>query len=157
MISIIAAISENNCIGKDGDLPWHIPEDLQHFKAVTSGKPVIMGRKTWESIPEKYRPLPDRTNIILTRQADYTVPDGVLLFSNIKEAIDSQSAAEETVIIGGAQIYTMAMPKADTLYITHVHQTVDGDTFFPDIDMDSWKETKREDHQEYSFVTYERN
>jgi dihydrofolate reductase len=155
-VSIIAAVARNNCIGIDGELPWHIPEDMAHFRTVTKGKSVIMGRKTWESLPEQFRPLPGRTNIIISRQTDYKVPEGVLIFSDIKEAIESQSSAEEIIIIGGAQIYTMAMPYADRLYITHIDRTVEGDTFFPDIDMEVWHTIDERTSGDLRFVTYER-
>ncbi len=156
MISMIAAMARNNCIGRDGELPWDIPEDLAHFRSVTKGKPVIMGRKTWESLPEQVRPLPGRTNIIITRQTDYTVPTGVLVYSDIQAAIDSQSATEEVMIIGGAQIYTMGMPFADRLYITHVDRDVDGDTFFPEINTDVWRVTDERVSNDLRFVTYDR-
>lgn len=151
---MIAAIARNNCIGIDGDLPWDIPEDMAHFRRVTKGKPVIMGRKTWESLPEAVRPLPGRTNIVITRQTDYTVPSGVLVFSNMQEAIDSQSTAEEIMIIGGAQIYEMGMPYADRLYITHIDRDVYGDTFFPNIDRDEWKIAEEHISSDLHFTTY---
>lgn len=153
---MIAAMARNNCIGVDGDLPWDIPEDMAHFRRVTKGKPVIMGRKTWESLPEAVRPLPGRTNIIITRQTDYTVPDGVLVFSDMQEAIQTQSTAEEIMIIGGAQIYAMGMPFADRLYITHVDRDVDGDTFFPEIDNSEWKIADERISNDLRFVTYDR-
>ena len=116
-----------------------------------------MGRKTWESLPEQVRPLPGRVNVVITRQTDYPVPDGVFVFSDIKEAIDSQPTAEEVMIIGGAQIYTMGMPYADRLYITHIERDVDGDTFFPTIDLAIWKTIEHRTHEDLDFVTYERS
>lgn len=155
-LSLIAAIAENNCIGKGGELPWNIPEDMKHFKDVTTGHPVLMGRKTWESIPEKFRPLPKRKNIIITRQTDYAIPVDVKLYSSIEDAMNAH-ADEEIMVIGGAEIYKQTIDIADTLYITHVARTVDGDAFFPDIDDAVWKETERDDRDGFSFVTYKRS
>ena len=155
MIALIAAIAENNCIGKQGTLPWNIPEDLAHFKKITTGNIVLMGRKTWESIPEKFRPLPHRTNIIISHQKNLNLPDNVLLYHTVDDALNKHSG-EHIFIIGGAELYTQTILKANILYITHVHYNVDGDTFFPKIDMDIWQETEREDHDGFSFVTYNR-
>lgn len=154
-LSLIAAIAENNCIGKSGGLPWYLPEDLAHFKKLTSGKTVLMGRKTWESLPEKFRPLPKRTNIVITRQTDYVVPPDVEIYSTIDEAI-ARHQNEEIMVIGGAEIYKQTIDKADTLYITHIHKIIDGDAFFPEIDKNVWREVEREDHEEFGFVTYTR-
>ena len=154
-ISLIAAISKNYVIGKNNDLPWHIPEDLKHFRDVTRGKTVLMGRKTWESIPEKFRPLPKRVNIVVTRNKEYQVPESVVLFNNIEEALASRSN-EEVMVIGGGGIYAQTIKKADMLYITHVDMEVEGDVLFPQIDLSVWKETEREDHDGFSFVTYKR-
>jgi len=153
MIAHIAAISKNNCIGQDNALPWHLPEDLQHFKNLTNGRVVLMGRKTWESLPAKFRPLPNRKNIIITRQTDYSVPDGVEVYQNIDEALDARRE-KDIMIIGGAQIYKQTMSKADTLYITQVKQTVAGDAYYPEINPDIWKEVEREDHDGFSFLKY---
>lgn len=153
MLSLIAGISQNNCIGKNGQLPWHIPEDLKHFREVTAGKIVLMGRKTWESLPEKFRPLPNRINIVITRQTDYSVPTGVEVYATIDEAVAAHPN-EEIMVIGGAEIYKQTIDKAEKLYMTHINQAVDGDAFFPTIDLTIWKETDRADHSNYSFVTY---
>ncbi|MBI5728924.1 MAG: dihydrofolate reductase [Candidatus Magasanikbacteria bacterium] len=154
-LSLIAAVAENNCIGKGGALPWHMPEDLKHFKELTAGKPVLMGRKTWESLPPKFRPLPERTNIVITRQSGLSVPPGVETYSTIADTV-IEHPDEEIMVIGGGQIYEQTIPLADTLYITEVHRAVDGDAFFPTIDRAIWKETAREDHEEFSFVTYKK-
>ena len=154
-ISLIAAIAANNCIGKNNSLPWRIPEDMKRYKEITMGKVIIMGRKTWESIPEKFRPLPGRKNVIITRQAEYPVPSGVELYSDIPAAFTAHKE-EEVIINGGAEIYRQTIGLADTLYITHVNQPVDGDAFFPEIDKAKWQETKREDHDGFSFVVYQR-
>lgn len=153
MIALIAAISENNCIGKSDTLPWYIPEDLKRFKKITTGHTVIMGRKTWESIPEKFRPLPNRTNIVITRNTAYPVPEGVLLYHSVEEAL--KHVEGDSMIIGGGEIYAQSIDLADTLFITHVRGIIEGGTaFFPTIDPAIWKETEREDHEHFSFVTY---
>ena len=155
-ISLIAAISKNNCIGRDNDLPWHIPEDLEFFKKMTKGKVVLMGRKTWESIPEKYRPLPGRTNVVISRQLDYKVPEGVYLFENVDIALD-YFKDKDVMVSGGGQIYEATIGRADTLYITHVEQEIpNGHAFFPVIDLPKWKEVERTDRDGYSFVTYKK-
>lgn len=158
-IALIAAISQNNCIGQHNALPWHIPEDMEHFKNLTKGKAILMGRKTWESLPEKFRPLPGRLNIVITRQKDYPVPKGVLVFDTIDAACTNpelRTQNSELMVIGGADIYRQTIDRADTLYITHVNKDVPGDAFFPMIDPTVWKETWREDHEGFSFVTYGR-
>lgn len=153
MVTLIAAVAENGCIGASGTLPWYLPEDLAHFKARTMGAAVLMGRKTWESLPLKFRPLPGRTNIVITRQPRYDVPLGV----HVYPSLDAARAAHPSVfVIGGAEIYATALPLADRLEITHVHRTVEGDAFFPSIDPAQWREVERDNHEGYSFVTYER-
>lgn len=154
-ITIIAAVADNGCIGKNGELPWYLPEDLKRFKRLTVGKVVVMGRKTWESLPEKVRPLPERTNVVITRQASYPLPEGVERYASL-EAAFAAHASDQVMVMGGADIYRQALPSAQTLALTRVHQTVDGDVFFPSIDTTVWKETEREDHEGYSFVTLER-
>ncbi len=150
---LIAAIAKNGCIGKDGQIPWHISEDMKRFKELTMGHAVLMGRKTWESIPDRFRPLPGRTNIVITRQKNYPVSQGVEVFSNINEALQRHS--QETIfVIGGAEVYRETMPRANCLYITLVDQTVDGDVFFPKIDPQVWHEVEREDHNGFSFISY---
>lgn len=154
MISLVAAISRNNCIGKDNTLPWDIPEDMKRVKELTVGRNVIMGRKTWESIPEKHRPLPNRKNIIITRDIDYPTPDGVEVFQTIIDAINAHKN-EDIVGFGGQRIFEDMMEIADTLYITHVDQEVEEcHAYFPKIDLNIWKETEREDKDGFSFVTY---
>ncbi|KGD63539.1 dihydrofolate reductase [Alcanivorax nanhaiticus] len=164
-LSMMVAKASNDVIGRDNKLPWYLPNDLKYFKQVTFGKPVIMGRKTWESLKG---PLPGRTNIVITRQADY-VAEGAKVVTTLEEAvamaenvafIDGQ---EEAVIMGGAEIYKLALPAAVRLYLTEVHAQVDGDTFFPEYDKSEWNEIGREDFAaegpnpyDYSFVVYER-
>lgn len=162
MITIIAALARNNVIGKQGKLPWVLPEDLKRFKALTTGHIVIMGRKTWESIPEKFRPLPGRTNVVISHQADYSVPPGVFMFSSIEDAFGAQIPCPQPTthctrfIIGGGEIYRQAIDRADALEITHVDQIIGGDVFFPKIDPAIWREVAREPHEGFYFVRYER-
>lgn len=167
MLSIVAAVSENGVIGNKGTLPWHLPEDMKRFKALTMGKIVLMGRKTWESLPEKFRPLPGRKNVVLTRQTTLTPAlslrgrargddeSPVETYTTIDEALAAHRG-EDIMVIGGAEIYRQTIDKADTLYITEVHQQAEGDAYFPKIDPAKWQETAREDHGEISFVVYKR-
>ena len=154
-VTLIAALSHNRCIGKDGRLPWDIPEDLAHFRTLTTGKPVLMGRKTWESLPERFRPLPGRTNIVLTRQEGYVLPVGVECFSSLAKAVSAHKN-DDLFVIGGGHVYAEALPLADRLEITRVNRDVDGDAFFPEFDEMDWKEVAREDHDDFSFVRYDR-
>ena len=154
-LSLIAAVSRNNCIGKNGKLPWHLPEDLKHFKELTTGKIVLMGRKTWESLPEQFRPLPKRKNIVITRQEHFLVPETVEVYSDIDTVLKKYSD-QEIMVIGGAEIYAKTLPLADTLYITQVHQEVQGNAFFPEIDLKLWNEVERRDEFGLSFVTYKK-
>ncbi len=164
-LALIAAVSDNGVIGRDNKLPWYIPADLRYFKQVTLGKPVLMGRKTWESMN---RALPGRSNIVITRQPGYQA-EGASVVADLGAAIAlAESVAlidgvEELMVIGGAEIYRLALPLADRLYLTEVHAEVAGDTFFPDWDRAAWREVAREQHQapgedsyRYSFTVYER-
>ena len=153
-------MAENSVIGRDGDLPWRLPEDLKHFKRVTLGKPVIMGRKTWDSLYAK--PLPGRRNIVITRNP-YFQTDGAETASSIKEALARVAEAEEAVVIGGAMLFEDALPAARRFHLTEVHAAIEGDTFFPSFDRTHWREISRDDHPAngdspaYSFVLLERN
>ena len=160
-VSLVVAMAENRVVGRAGGMPWHISADLKRFKALTMGKPVIMGRKTFQSIGG---PLPGRTNIVITRDASYGA-DGVLLAGGLDAAlkIAGGEGAAETMVIGGGEIYRMAMPLARRLYLTEVHIRVSGDTLFPVLDAGAWKEVGREDHDAeglgvpaYSFVVLDR-
>ncbi len=142
MISIIVAIAGNGVIGGDNSLLWHISEDLQRFKRITTGHPVVMGRKTFESLG---RPLPNRVNVVITRQADYCA-EGCRVVHSLDEALMLFAPQEEVFIIGGGEIYRQALPLADRLYITRVMHDYSGDTHFPDIDAAKWCETFREYH-----------
>lgn len=159
MISIIVAIAENYAIGKNNDLLWHIPEDLKRFKRITSGHKIIMGKRTYESLP--YRPLKDRTNIVISDiPGDHY--DGAVMAYSIDEAIRHCSPSEECFVIGGGMVYRQFMEIADKLYITWVHKDFDADTFFPNIDPSVWEEVERVEGKDdspgfnYTYVTYKR-
>ena len=158
-ISVIAALAKNRVIGIENRLPWRLPEDLAHFKALTLGHPILMGRKTFESLG---RPLPGRTNIVITRNADYK-PDGCLVADSILAAIALCEDAEEVFFIGGAELYTQAIPLAHRLYLTEVNIEAEGDAWFPDYDRSAFTEVERESHigkkgdaVGFDFVVYER-
>lgn len=162
MITIIAAIGQNNELGKNNDLIWHLPADLKRFKKVTSGHHIIMGRNTFESIG---KPLPNRTTVIITRNDNY-FKEGCLIANSIEQALELAKGDDEIYIIGGAQIYQQAIVSdlVDKLDITIVHESFDADVFFPEIDKTKWKETSREDFKadeknkfDYSFVSYEKS
>lgn len=164
-VALIVAVAANNVIGRNNALPWHLPEDLRYFKQVTLGKPVVMGRKTFESIG---RPLPGRTNIVVTRNARFSAP-GIEVAGSLDAALAAaervacRDGVAEVMVIGGAKIYAAALPRAQRLYITEVHARVDGDALLPEIDWRQWQEVSREHHAAsapdayaYSFVRYER-
>ncbi len=141
-ISLVVAASINNVIGSDGGLPWHLPDDLRHFKRLTTGKPVVMGRRTFESIG---RPLPDRRNIVMTRDPDYAAA-GCEVVSSVSEALDLVGHAEEVMVIGGGQVYRDFLARADRIYLTRVRANVEGDTYFPEIDAAGWQLVSSEHH-----------
>lgn len=164
-LAIIVAAAQNGVIGRDNGLPWHLPEDLRYFKRRTLGKPIVMGRKTFESIG---RPLPGRKNIVISRNRAFAAP-GVEVVASLEEAIALAASiahadgALECVVIGGAEIYREALPRADRLYFTEVHAAVDGDAMLPPIHWPDWQEVSREHHKasadnplDYSFVVFER-
>ena len=156
MITLVAAISKNNCIGKQGGIPWNIPEDMKRMREITRGKVLIMGRKTWESIPKERRPLPDRTNAVITRDQNYALPAGVERYDTIDKALQAH-AGQDIFGFGGQRVFEEMIKIADILDITLVDQIVDKcDAFFPEIDLGIWKEVEREDHEGYSFVVYKR-
>lgn len=159
MISLVVAHDTHRLIGRENELPWHIPEDLAYFKRVTMGKPIIMGRKTFESIG---RPLPGRTNYVVTRNANYSAP-GTIVFQQIEEAVKAaEREADEVMIIGGAEIFTIALPFADRLYITRIEHTYEGDTYFPAYE-EGWSLTSQSSVQKtrdgitYVYQIFERN
>jgi dihydrofolate reductase len=146
-IVLVVAVADNGVIGRDGAMPWHLPADLRHFKRLTTGKPVIMGRKTFESIG---KPLPGRHNIVLTRDAAWRA-DGVTVVPNLAEAIaaaglDPRARADAIMVIGGAQVYAQALPIATRIELTRIHLAPDGDTRFPDLDPAIWHEEARAEH-----------
>lgn len=150
MINIIVAVGSNGVIGCHNKLLWHISEDLKNFKRITTGHPVVMGRKTFESLG---RALPGRRNIVISRQSDLQL-EGAEVVGSLNEAVGLFSAEDEVFIIGGGQIYAQAMALADKIYITEVEQAPDGDTFFPAINAETWREVFREKHDGFSFVEY---
>lgn len=158
-IELVVAVAENGIIGRNGDMPWRLPSDLKHFKQVTMGYPIIMGRLTWESIG---RPLPGRLNIVISRSI-CDVPDGVVVVATPEAALQAAKPAETVMIIGGGQIYKLFEPRAQTVHLTQVHATPEGDTSFALQQPDDWQETTRErfsagenDSADYSFITLKR-
>jgi dihydrofolate reductase len=152
-VVMVAAVADNGVIGLGGDIPWSIPEDLRHFRATTTGNTVLMGRATYDSIGH---PLPYRTNIVVTRQPDWT-SDGVLVAHSVEEGIAlAQDADGDVMVIGGGHVYRDALPLADAQVLTEVHQSPQGDTYYPELDRDEWTEVRREQHDGYDFVWLER-
>ena len=161
--SIIVAAAENNCIGKDGDLPWHIPGDLKRLKEITIGKPLIMGRKTHESVSAHRdgKPLPGRSHYVISRTMPPSEIEGVHVARSLEKALHQaqefamDQGLDEIIIFGGAEIYKQALSITDKIYLTRVHTEVDGDAFFPELDMDEWQETSQEDHETDEGLVYE--
>lgn len=160
-VSIIAAVADNYAIGKSNKLPWHLPADLKHFKALTTGSAVVMGKRTFESLPNG--PLPNRKNIVLSSMLSEGVREGYYEADSIEDALELCDNEENVFIIGGGSVYRQALDVADYMYITWVHADFAADAFFPNVDFSKWKEISREDFQPdeknqhaYSFVTYER-
>ena len=159
LVSIIVAADEHGGIGRGGTLPWHLPEDLKRFKALTMGKPIVMGRRTWDSIG---RPLPGRRSLVVSRQPGFAL-DGVEVFATLESALRVAAADPETCVIGGAEVYRQALPYAEIVHLTRVHASVGADTFFPALEPAEWEEVAREDYaadgrhaHAYSFVTLRR-
>ncbi|WP_295379996.1 dihydrofolate reductase [uncultured Pseudacidovorax sp.] len=160
-LNLIYARAANGVIGRDNALPWHLPEDMAHFRTQTRGCPVIMGRRTWDSLPPRFRPLPGRTNIVVTRQADWQA-EGAVRAGSLAEAIAIAGDAPELWVIGGAQLYAEAAPLARRAVVTEIDRVFEGDAFAPVLDA-GWRETAREAHisaapdaLRFAFVTYER-
>ena len=158
-LTLIAAVAKNGVIGRDNALPWQLPEDLRRFKVLTTGQAVIMGRKTWESLPAKFRPLPDRLNIVVTRNPDYRA-EGAMVVASLAAALDA-SNGRMPFVIGGAELYAHALPLAQRLELTEIDADIEGDAHFPDWDRRQWREAARATHRaeagwNYSFVSYER-
>lgn len=164
IVSIIAALTQNRVIGKNNDLPWRLPDDMKYFMKTTTGHHVIMGRKNYQSLPLKFKPLPNRTNIVVTHQR-YFKADGCTIVNSIEDGIDIARTNKESelFIIGGAQIYTQSLPLAHQLYLTEIKADVEGDTLFPEFDKGQWKEVSRTPHKadekhlySFDFVVYKR-
>jgi dihydrofolate reductase len=158
-VSLIVAMAENRVIGLNNQLPWRLSADLQHFKALTMGKPIVMGRKTWESIG---RPLPGRTNIVVTRDVGYQA-EGCVVVHSVDQALEVADGSDEIMVIGGANLYQQLFDRADRLYLTLVRGDIEGDTWFPEFNIAQWRELERESHScdeknefDYEFVTLER-
>lgn len=163
IISLIAAVSRNRVIGKKNDLPWHLPDDMKYFMNITKGHHVIMGRKNYDSIPEKFRPLPNRTNVVVTRQKDFKA-DNCIIVHSVEEGIElaKKNTEQEVFIIGGAEIYKLGFPISKRLYLTEIDASLEGDTFFPEFNKLNWVEKSRAHHASdnrhmysFDFVIYE--
>ena len=166
MIALIAAVADNGIIGAGGKLPWHLPEDLKKFKELTTGKVVIMGRKTYESIIAMLgKPLPNRQNVVITRNTEYKGPSftkvsesevpQVQVFYDVHSALEANKS-NDIFIIGGGEIYKQALEVADTMYITHVHESHEGDTHFPKVNMSDWEKTGEDSRDGFTFAIYNR-
>jgi dihydrofolate reductase len=164
-VAVVAAVADDGVIGRDGGMPWHYPEDLRHFRETTTGHPVVLGRRTYESIVDRLgEPLPERTNVVLTSQ-DIDLPEGATAVGSVDAALEAardslaerHPDAEATVYVaGGATVYEQFLPRADRLVITEVHDDPAGDTYFPEVDWSAWREVDRDERDDISFVTYER-
>lgn len=160
ILALVAACARGGVIGIDNKLPWHLPEDMKFFRETTRGKPVIMGRKTWESLPDAFRPLPGRLNIVVSRNPDFHAEGGAVVGS-LPEAVAAAGNAEIACVIGGAEVYRQALPLADRLILTEIDRDYAGDAFFPAFDRVEWQEVSRdarvsESGLPFAFVTYER-
>ena len=159
-VSLVAAVARGGVIGRGGAIPWRIPEDAQRFRTLTMGHPVVMGRRTWDSLADRFRPLPGRRNVVVTRNAAWHV-DGAERADSLAEALGLLEGAPQVFVIGGAELYVDALPLADELLLTEIELEVEGDTFFPPWDRTTFAETSREKHVSetgtpFAFVTYER-
>lgn len=159
-LSLVAAVARGGVIGREGTIPWRLPEDVAHFKALTTGYAVVMGRRTWDSLPDRYRPLPGRRNVVVTRNPDWHA-EGVERAASLDDALELLDDAPRVFVIGGAQLYAAALPLTGVLLLTEVDAEVEGDTFFPEWDRAAFEETTREervaeDGTPFAFVTYER-
>lgn len=153
-VTLVAAVGANGVIGRDGGLPWRLPEDMRHFKALTLGHVLVMGRRTYESIG---RPLPGRTTVVVTRQSGWRAAEGVVVCHDLDTALDCAATIDpEVFVVGGAEVFRAAMPRADRVVLTHVHQSPDGDTWFPPLDRSQWKETERTAYDGFTLVDYGR-
>jgi dihydrofolate reductase len=158
-LTVIAAVARNGVIGRDNALPWHLPADLRHFRALTMGHAVVMGRKTWESLPDKFRPLPGRHNIVVTRNSGYAAA-GATVVTSLADAVAAASGSD-AFVIGGAELYRAALAQADRLELTEIARDYEGDTYFPARDPAQWRETARDAQRDdsgldFAFVSYRR-
>lgn len=144
-IAFVVAMDENRLIGRDNDLPWRLPEDMSWFRRQTIGKPCVMGRKTYDSLPDRFRPLPGRLNIVVTRNRGYGAP-GAIVVHSVDDALAAAGDVEEIVVIGGADLFQRLLPVADRLYLTQVHGAAEGDVYFPEFKTDDWDEVFRQEH-----------
>jgi dihydrofolate reductase len=144
-ISYVVAMDENRLIGRDNDLPWRLPDDMRWFREQTMGKPCVMGRKTYDSLPERFRPLPGRLNIVITRNREYEAPGAVVVHS-VDEALRAAGDAPEIIIVGGAELFRALLPRVDRFYLTQIHGAAEGDVFFPNHDPAEWREVYRQEH-----------
>jgi dihydrofolate reductase len=159
-VIIVAAVARDGVIGRDGELPWRLPEDMSHFRAVTTGYPVVMGRRTWESLPERFRPLPGRRNVVVTRNPGWSAA-GAERAGSLEEALELLADEERVSVIGGGELFSVALPFTDELLLTEIDADIEGDTFFPEWDRGAFQEVSREEHvaedgTPFAFVTYER-
>ena len=160
-VALVAAVARDGVIGRDGGIPWRIPEDLAHFKELTTGHAVVMGRKTWDSLPDRFRPLPDRRNVVVTRNALWHA-EGAERAGSVEEALELLREIDRVFVIGGAEIYAEALPLADEMFLTEIDDDVAGDTFFPDWDRAAFVQASRDERTSddgvpYAFVTYRRH
>jgi len=160
-VSLVAAVARGGVIGHEGRIPWRLPEDVAHFKELTTGHAVVMGRKTWESLPERFRPLPGRRNVVVTRDPGWHA-EGAERAASVEDALVLLESQREVFVIGGGEIYAAAFPYADELVLTEIDADFEADTYFPPWDRRQFRQTARADHQRpdglaYSFVTYTRN
>jgi dihydrofolate reductase len=157
-LALIVAMDKNRLIGVNGRIPWHLPDDMKWFREQTIGKPVVMGRKTFESIPDRFRPLTGRHNIVVTRNWLYQA-EGVTVVNSVEAALAAAGVMDEIVVIGGAELYTQLLPQADRLYLTRIDAEFDGDAYFPEIDPAAWHEVYRQEHpaddrHDYAFTWF---
>ncbi|NML15564.1 dihydrofolate reductase [Azohydromonas caseinilytica] len=161
-LTLVAAVARNGVIGRDNDMPWRLPEDLKHFRRVTLGAPVLMGRRTWDSLPAAFKPLPGRRNVVITRNPDWHV-EGAEAAPSLEAALQRLADAAAVYVVGGAQLYAQALERADELVLTEIDRDFEGDTRFPDFDRGRFTEVARETHRaappndfDFAFVTYRR-
>jgi len=161
-LALVAAVARNGIVGRDGGLPWHLPEDLRHFRTLTQGHPVVMGRRTWDSLPPRFRPLPGRRNVVVTRQPAWAA-NGAEAVASLPAALALLRGVGQVFVIGGAELYAAALPLADALELTEIDRDYEGDVSFPDVGRAAWTEVRREVHAPgadgtppYAFVSYVR-